>query len=290
MRILVLGASGMLGHKLLQRLSADFDAAGTIQSDEPETVLKKALAGRKLYHGVQADRLELIAAAVDDWRATVVLNCIGVVKQSQAASDPIPSIAINALLPHQLAKLAAERNAKLIHFSTDCVFSGNRGSYTEDDAPDPLDLYGRTKHLGEVSSHGALTLRTSIIGQELRGHLGLIDWFLGQAGGPVNGYANVRYTGLTTIALADLIAQIIQSHPQLEGLWHVSSETISKFDLLRIVNRVYGLGSQLTRDETFICDRSLDSSRFRARTGWKPASWEDMIVAMHEEARNYAGV
>ncbi len=288
MRVIVLGASGMLGHKLLQCLRVSFDAAGTIRADGPDSILKNALSGTKLYCNVEAGRLQTIADAIDDWRARVVLNCIGVIKQTKAATDPISSIAVNALLPHQLAQLMAARKGRLIHFSTDCVFSGDRGNYTEDDPPDPMDLYGRTKLLGEVHAPGALTLRASIIGHELRGHLGLIDWFLKQRGGHADGFANARFTGLTTLALAKVIARVLQFHPELEGLWHVSSESISKFDLLQIINRVYKLGIQLAKDETFVCDRSLNSSRFRTCTGWKPSSWEDMIVAMHREAGNYA--
>jgi dTDP-4-dehydrorhamnose reductase len=179
------------------------------------------------------------------------------------------------------------RDAKLIHFSTDCVFSGGRGNYTEDDHPDPTDLYGRTKLLGEVSAPDSLTLRTSIIGQELRGHHGLIDWFLGQRGRHPKGFAHARFSGLTTLDFAELVGYIIRAQPDLHGLWHVSSDPISKFDLLRIVNRIYRLEIDLARDETFVCDRSLDSARFRERTGWQPPSWEDMITRMHAEAGSY---
>ena len=218
----------------------------------------------------------------------MVLNCIGIIKQTKAANDPLPAIAINSLFPHQLARLTSMRGARLFHFSTDCVFSGRRGNYVEDDLPDPVDLYGRSKLLGEVDAPGALTLRMSMVGRELRGHLGLIDWFLSQRGRRVSGYARALYSGLTTIATADLVARLIRAHPQLEGVWQVSGEPISKFDLLAIVNRVYALGIEIVRDETFVCDRRLDSSRFRNATGWRPASWEDMIADMHSEEAAYA--
>ena len=210
-----------------------------------------------------------------------MLNCIGIIKQSKAASDPLPSIAINSLLPHQLAQMAAARGARLIHFSTDCVFSGRRGNYVEDDEPDPVDLYGRSKLLGEVTAPNGLTLRTSIVGRELREHLGLIDWFLSQRGGRINGYARALYSGLTTLAAADLVAWLIRAHPALQGLWQVSGEPISKFDLLQIVKRVYGLDIEIAPDRHFVCDRRLDSTRFRKHTGWRPPSWDHMIAAMH---------
>lgn len=287
MRAIVLGVTGMLGHKLLQRLRAEHEIAGTIRESAADANLLRILSGTKLYPEVHADDLWSIERAIDDWGAQVVLNCMGIVKQVKAASDPITSIAINSLLPHQLAQLTASRGAKLIHFSTDCVFSGRRGNYTEDDVPDPVDLYGRSKLLGEVAGHGALTLRTSIVGRELRGHFGLIDWFLSQRGPRIKGYVRALYSGLTTIAAADLVARLVRDHPDVEGLWHVSADPISKFDLLQIVKRVYGLDIDIAPDEDFICDRRLDSTRFRERTGWHPPSWEDMIANMHLEETTY---
>jgi dTDP-4-dehydrorhamnose reductase len=287
MRVIVLGAAGMLGHKLLQRLRTDHEAAGTIRDIAPDAALARALPGVKLYPNVDVGNLASIERALDDWRAQVVLNGIGIIKQSKAASEPLPSIAINSLLPHQLAQMAAVRGASLIHFSTDCVFSGRRGNYVEDDEPDPVDLYGRSKLLGEVTAPNALTLRTSIIGRELRGHLGLIDWFLSQRGGRVNGYVRALYSGLTTLATADLVAWLIRAHPGLQGVWHVSGEPISKFDLLQIVKRVYGLDIEIAADPNFVCDRRLDSSRFRKHTGWRPSSWDKMIAAMHRDEGTY---
>ena len=289
MRVIVLGAAGMLGHKLLQRLRTDYEAAGTIRDAAPDVGLPRALPGVKLYPGVDATDLASLERAVDDWNAQVLVNCIGIIKQSKAASDPLPSIAINSLLPHQLAQIAAARGARLVHFSTDCVFSGRRGNYVEGDEPDPVDLYGRSKLLGEVAAPNALTLRTSIVGRELRGHLGLIDWFLSQRGGRINGYVRALYSGLTTLAAADLVAWLIRAHPALQGLWQVSGEPISKFDLLQIVKRVYKLDIEIAPDQHFVCDRRLDSTRFRNHTGWRPPSWEDMIVAMHRDEASYAG-
>jgi dTDP-4-dehydrorhamnose reductase len=287
-RVIVLGAAGMLGHKLLQRLQADYEVAGTIRESEPDAILRRALSGIELFPSVQANDLSSIERAIDGWKADVVVNCIGIIKQTKAASDPLTSIAINSLFPHQLAHLTAARGVRLLHFSTDCVFSGRRGNYIEDDIPDPVDLYGRSKLLGEVTAPNTLTLRTSIVGRELRGHLGLIDWFLSQRGGRVKGFVRALYSGLTTTAMADLVARLTHAHTKLEGLWQVSGQPITKFDLLQIVNRVYKLGIDIVPDESFVCDRRLDSTRFHKYTGWQSPSWEDMINDMHLDETMYA--
>lgn len=288
MRVLVLGASGMLGHKLVQRFRRDYETAGTIRDAAPDAALLGALgAGLPLYCGVSGEDLATIARAVGDFRPDVIVNAVGIIKQLKDAKAAIPSIRINSLLPHELAALAGRHEARLVHFSTDCVFSGKDGNYIEEDAADARDLYGRSKLLGEVDGGGALTIRSSIVGRELRGHLSLIDWFLSQRGGRIKGYRRALYSGLTTNAMADLVAWLLAEHADLSGLWHVSSEPISKYDLLGIVNDVYGLGIAIEPDDSFFCDRRLDSSRFRQRTGWQPPSWADMIRDMHGDPTAY---
>jgi dTDP-4-dehydrorhamnose reductase len=288
MRVIVLGASGMLGHKLLQRLRADHEVAGTVRDSAFNLRLGEVLRGIKLYTAVDAVELSSLERAIDDWKPQVVLNSIGIINKGKAASDPVASIGMNALLPHQLAQIVAERGAKLVHFSTDCVFSGRRGNYVEDDEPDPVDLYGRTKLLGEVTVPNALTLRTSFVGRELRGHLGLMDWFMSQRGGRIKGYVRALYSGLTTLTMANLIAWLIRAHPDLQGIWHVSAEPISKYELLQLIKRVYRLDVEIARDPSFACDRRLDSTSFRNQTGWRPPSWEEMIAAMHRDEDTYA--
>ncbi len=271
----------MLGHKLLQRLSPVFDTVGTVRGDVQSRA--KALEGYQLRGDVSAMDLRSVARVVDDVRPDVVVNCIGIIKQLEEAKHAAPVIAINALFPHQVAEVCGERDVRLIHFSTDCVFSGKHGPSREEDTPDAYDLYGRSKLLGEVDRPHALTIRTSIIGRELARQTGLLEWMISQRGRRIKGYANALYTGFTTGALADLVIRVIRDFADLSGVWHVSSEAISKYDLLGIVNRVYQLGVEIDRDEDFHCDRRLDSSRFRAATGFAPAAWERMIADMHAE-------
>ena len=278
-KILILGISGMLGHTLFQYFlqNSAFTTYGTLRNNQP-IPSKNALIESSIYPNIDANSLDKIENLITTLKPDIVINCIGIIKQLPSAKDPIPSITINALFPHQLAKLCQKHNAKLIHISTDCVFSGLKGNYTEQDNPDPVDLYGRTKLLGEVTYNNCLTLRTSIIGRELNSQNSLLEWFLSQQGKTVKGYDRAIYTGLTTPVLAQIIEKIILEHPTLTGLWHVSSNPITKYQLLNIINQTFNLGITIEKDETFICDRSLNSELFRHYTGFVPPTWETMIT------------
>ena len=283
MKVLVLGSTGMLGHKLLQRLSVGHDVWGTVRGAADQAPPIPGIDRERLIGGVSASALSSVAQAIEQIRPDAVLNCIGIVKQIDAAKDAIISITINALLPHQIGELCAQQGARLIHFGTDCVFSGRSGPYQESDEPDATDLYGRSKLLGEVERPGCLTIRTSIVGRELRRGTGLLEWFFSQQGKAVCGYRQALYTGLTTQAMADVVGMILECHPGLWGVWQVSADAIDKCSLLELVNRVYGLGIRIEPDESFHCDRRLDSSRFRQATGWEPPGWESMISAMQAD-------
>jgi dTDP-4-dehydrorhamnose reductase len=212
-------------------------------------------------------------------RPNVVLNCVGVVKQLGAAKDPLVALPLNALLPHRLARVAALTGTRLVHISTDCVFRGTIGNYTEAMTPDAEDLYGRSKLLGEVDNPNAITLRTSIIGRELGTRNGLVEWFLA-ADGPVRGFVRAIFSGLSTDELVRVIVRHVLPHPELSGVWHVSAAPISKLDLLLLVREAYGRKTEIEPDAALVLDRSLDSSRFRAATGYVPPSWPTLIQSM----------
>lgn len=286
-RGLVLGASGMLGHKLMQTLGARFFVVGAIRAPGSEAQIPAVLCGMRLSYGVDVRRIETVIRAIEDVRPTVVVNSVGVVKQLRAAHDPVLSITVNSLFPHQLAEYCRNAGCRLIHFSTDCVFSGRKGKYTEDDLPDPVDLYGRSKLLGDVAAPGCLTLRTSIIGRELRNRQSLVEWFIRQRGGEVHGYQRAIYSGLTTQVMARVVGDLIEFHPDLEGLWHVSADPIDKFSLLHLLNVHLKLGVHIKPQTTFCSDRSLDSTRFREAVGFRPPSWAEMIEQLAQEAGLY---
>jgi dTDP-4-dehydrorhamnose reductase len=273
----------MLGHKLVQRLQGRFDVVATVRSEKNLLVLQEHSGNAQLISGVIAEDIETVKRVCREVRPALIVNCIGIVKQLKDAKKPLPSITVNALFPHQLAGFASQAGMRLVHFSTDCVFSGATGNYVEDDLADAEDLYGRTKFLGEVGESHCVTIRSSIIGHELRSHASLIDWLVSQRGKRVSGFARAQYSGLSTLAMADVVTQIACDWPDLSGVWQVSSDPISKFDLLTLVNRVYDLGIEIDRDKEFACDRRLDSSRFRHQTGWRPPSWEQMVIDMHAD-------
>lgn len=288
MRLLLLGAAGMLGHKLLQVLSARLSIIGTVRGNVAEYRYHPVLSPDILKGHIDASDISTVEKVIEECEPDVVINCIGIVKQLPAAHDPLQSIAINALFPHQLAHICQQRGIRLIHISTDCVFSGQKGYYHEDDFADADDLYGRTKYLGEVDYENALTLRTSIIGRELGTSHGLIEWFLGQDGGTVSGYTNAIFSGLTTNALSDVIATIITDYPEMRGVWHVASEPISKYDLLKLVKTVYNLSIEIQPDNSVVIDRSLNGSRLRENTNIIIPSWQTMIEQMHQDPTPYA--
>jgi dTDP-4-dehydrorhamnose reductase len=282
-KILLMGASGMLGHRLLQRLSPLHETWGTVRS-ATDLPMIPGVEREQLLPGVAAEDSSALALAVERVAPDVIINCVGIVKQRAAAKDALQSIEINALLPHRLARLAEDSGARLVHFSTDCVFSGRQGPYSESDNPDPTDLYGRSKLLGEVDYPACLTIRTSIVGRSLREGTGLFDWLFAQRGGQVRGWRHALYTGLTTDAMADVVAMLLKLRPMLSGVWQVSAEPIDKCSLIQLVNEVHDLGITIEADDSVHCDRRLDSTRFRRATGWEPPSWRSMIETMHAGA------
>jgi dTDP-4-dehydrorhamnose reductase len=286
-KILLLGATGMLGHKLMQVLSKKFHVSGTVRGDTRTYAATPVFSGITLLGNTRADEIATIQEAINIAAPDVVINCIGIVKQLPAAQNRLASISINALFPHQMAKICRNRNIRFIHVSTDCVFSGKRGCYTEDDLSDADDLYGKTKFLGEVDYPGCLTLRTSIIGRELESSHGLIEWFLSQEGKTVYGYKKAIFSGLTTNAFSGIIGRIISDCPELRGVVQVASIPISKFDLLTLVKKTYGMNIDIRPDEMVINNRSLNADKFRKETNIKIPSWEYMIDEMYRDPTQY---
>ena len=268
MRILILGITGMLGHVLWHDLQKNHDVYGTIRGNN--------LDEGRIIKCVDAFTGNGIDLAFKEAKPEIVINCIGVIKQLKEAHDPILSITVNSLFPHILARKCQETGCRLIHISTDCVFSGKKGNYSENDIPDPVDIYGRSKLLGEVDHDNVLTLRTSLIGRELRGKYSLLEWFLAQKG-TVKGYKRAIFSGFTTYAFTDILKELIDKYPQLNGVYHVASESINKYKLLVRLKDVFQKNIDIIPDENLIIDRSLDSSKFQCDTSIKIPSWNEML-------------
>lgn len=280
--VLVLGATGMLGNAMVRVLSEDVGLAVVAAA-------RSADAGRRfmpnlrarLVGGLDAESPDLLAALIAEVRPDVVVNCVGLIKQLAAGQDVLAALPINSLLPHRLETLCTLAGARLIHASTDCVFTGERGGYREADRPDAADVYGLSKYLGEVTGPNAITLRTSIIGHEFGSRNGLVEWFLGESG-PVKGFAKAIFSGFPTVELARIVRDQVLPRPELHGLYHVSAEPITKLDLLRLVAEAYGKQIEIVPDEALVIDRSLNSDRFRKTVGYTPPAWPELVAAMRD--------
>jgi dTDP-4-dehydrorhamnose reductase len=243
---------GMAGHMILRYLSglAEYEVVGLARTQD----------ARFVDHQVDVENLGQLTHVLKAVRPTVVVNCVGVVNTA-VDDDPARAIFLNSYLPHWLAQMGDELGFRLIHLSTDCVFSGATGGYTEASEPDGTTLYARTKALGEVASPPHLTFRTSIVGPELRQNgSGLLEWFLRQTG-PVAGYASVLWTGVTTLELAKAVHAAIEEN--LSGLYHlVPDAPISKSDLLGEIARAFDIrGIQVVPQESPRCQRTLVCTR-----------------------------
>lgn len=282
MRVLIFGGDGMLGHQLLKHFRTTHEVRVTLHRPLQDYAQFPLFNAANSAAGVDVRDFDSVTRTMLSFRPEAVINATGVVKQRTESAHSIPSIEINALFPQRLAALCREHGIRLVHMSTDCVFSGRRGGYVETDIPDAEDRYGRSKLLGEVSEEPCITLRTSIIGRELSRKTGLLEWFLAQRGRTVKGYRRAIFSGFTTSEMARIINRVLTGPGPGHGMFQVSSTAISKFDLLTRIRDRLGLDIRIEPDDTFCCDRSLDSSRFRAAFAYQPPSWETMIDELVE--------
>jgi dTDP-4-dehydrorhamnose reductase len=280
MKILILGGSGMLGHRLWINLQKDHDVWVTIRENNVTFFHSNLLPNDKIRTDVDARNFEQVSRAIASIQPDLVINCIGLIKQyGHIANDPLLAISLNSLFPHKLSLICKVAKIRLIHISTDCIFSGTKGNYVEDDFADSNDTYGRTKYLGEVKYDHCITLRTSIIGRELKNNLGLVEWFLSQ-NNSAKGYTKAIFSGVTTDELSKIINNFVIPNQDLSGIYHVSSQPIEKYNLLLMLKKEFKKDIDIIPFDDFIIDRSLDSTKFRKATGYNPPTWENMIHQM----------
>ncbi|MBP7475338.1 MAG: SDR family oxidoreductase [Pyrinomonadaceae bacterium] len=285
MRVLILGGNGMLGHKLVQILGSEFETFSTIRRELPAVERFGIFDRERTITNVDVTSERQVVDVIDKVRPDVVINCVGIIKQ--ITSTPETMVQINTVLPRKLAELSAKYHFRLILISTDCVFAGSKGNYSEADVPDADDIYGKTKLRGEVVAPNCLTIRTSMFGRELDSSHSLIEWFLSMRNQTISGFTRAIYSGFSTIVLSEIISSLIKDRADLSGLYHISSDPISKFELLELVNDAFEANVTIKPDDSLIIDRSLDSTKFRSETGFVPPTWPEMIKLMAADTTPY---
>jgi len=287
MRILICGASGMIGHKIWQALVGQRDDLFGTLHGRRDVFERYRLFNDRVIEDFEASDFQGVSKLLDRVRPALIINCIGITKRKPEANDVEKMFMVNARFPHHLALWAARNQARVIHFSTDCVFDGADGDYTERSVMTAPDLYGQTKYFGELDYDHCLTIRTSMIGRELTGHTELLEWFLGQRGKRITGYKNAWYSGLTTLTMSALLPRLIFDHRQLCGKYQIAGPVITKYDLLCQLRDAFALQVEIVPDETFRCDRTLRSNKFREATGISIPSWREMLSELAEDRELY---
>lgn len=284
-RILIFGVTGMLGHVLFKEMSKNpgFEVFATTRRKSGLKTFFTDSEYERIRDNVDADNFDTIIRAMASVQPDIVINCIGIIKQLPIAKDPLTSITVNAQLPHRLSMISRTAKARLIHISTDCVFNGTKGQYKETDPSDAVDLYGRTKYLGEVDYPHCVTLRTSIIGHELKTEFSLVDWFLSQDT-KVKGFSKAYYSGFPTLEIENIITNYIIPNEEVSGVYNISSSQITKYELLKIIKKVYGKTTNIEEYDGFEIDRTLNSDEFRNITSYSPPSWEKLVESMYQHA------
>lgn len=283
MKILILGVTGMLGNAMFRtflKSNLHHQVFGTARSESALRLFEQEIS-QHIITGVDVENHDLLIQTFAKVQPQIVINCVGLVKQLAQANNPLLAVPLNTLLPHKIADICSLIGARLIHISTDCVFSGAKGNYLESDLPDAKDLYGRSKLLGEVDYPHAITLRTSIIGHELSDNKSLIGWFLCQEH-QVKGFTRAIFSGIPTVELARVVQDFVLPNPHLHGIYHVAAKPIDKYSLLKLVAQVYGKNIEIQPDDSFVIDRSLNAQKFYEMTGYIAPEWPDLIKQMYD--------
>ena len=272
----------MLGHTLIKYLISknNLDVEFSVRNKSRQKLCKE-IFNKEAKYFVDANEPSSILKAIEIYKPNFCINCLGIIKQKEDAKNYIKSIQINSLIPHLISDYCKRYDSQLIHISTDCIFSGKKGNYLDSDTPDPIDLYGRSKLLGEVSNSNAITIRTSIIGPEISSANGLFEWFRNKEG-IIYGYQNAWFSGFTTIELSRIIYKFIIQGKIKNDIYNLSSYAINKYELLKLINKVYVLNKKIIADNSVVIDRTLNCDKFSRETGFIQDKWENMIIGMRD--------
>ena len=285
MKILILGGDGMIGHKMTQVLSSQNHEIVISVREKRDLTLKSVSSKSKVFFNdfLKDNILDFLVKVNPD----VIINAIGITIRRGSTKNISDTIYLNSLFPHQISGWALAFKKRLIHFSTDCVFSGDEGSYQEDTTPDALDYYGKTKGLGEINSKSSLTIRSSMIGPELYNKTELFEWIINNKEKEINGFSRVMYSGVTTVYMARLLADLIDNHKNLSGIYNVASKPISKFELLHLINDNFDLGLIINCDKTVISNKTLNASKIEKEIGLQSPSWDELIFELKKDYMNF---
>jgi len=282
MRILILGADGMIGHKIAQSLE-DFELILASR----KSISSKSIGvinGKMVLHNLITDSLDLL---LDSTTPDIIINCAGITTRRGVEDNIVNTGLVNSDLPHKLDSWANLNSKKLIHFSTDCVFSGNKGNYLDNDFADAEDIYGKSKALGEVNSPNTLTIRCSMIGRELYNFTELFEWLIKNKNKKIEGYSKVLYSGITTVRMGKILNQILKKNLNLSGIYNISSTPISKFDLLVKLSNAFNLNVEVKQNINNKSNKVLISEKFTEITGIYPPNWDDLIPEFKEDCEKY---
>lgn len=287
--IVILGASGLIGHKLFEILGQRFDNVIAVLHGSKDRFSACGLfEGGNVVDNIDVRDFDAVTSMLEAKGADVILNCAGITKRRPEVNIPLIAITVNSLFPHRLADWAGERGKRVIHFSTDCVFDGADGPYTEESPTTGKDAYGKTKALGEIDYPHSLTLRSSFIGRELSVHSELLDWFLAQRGQIIKGFTNAMYSGVSTQVLSRIVGDIIEKHPGLGGLYQLSvAEAISKYDLLCLARDAFGVDVEIIPDGDFVSKPILDSTKLRGEIPLDIPTWPEMMARLAADTKLY---
>lgn len=278
MRVLVLGASGLIGHTLVRELSRYYEVYGTLhfsKSHYDNIFFRK----HSFIFDIDIMNFDIVKGIIYALKPDYIINCVGITKRKIDKQNIEDATFVNACFPHKLVRFAQLNENRVIHFSTDCVFDGKKGNYLEEDLTTAEDIYGRTKALGEIINYNnCLTIRSSFIGQELYSKTELLDWFLSQDGNSIKGFKNTLYSGVSTIFMTKVVRKVIDSFPEISGLYNLApSIPISKYDLLNLAKDIFDVHVKIIPDYSIIHKPTLDGSKFKEITGIVIPDWREML-------------
>ena len=279
MKIFITGIDGMIGHKIAQSLSKEHTIIGSSRKNIKSEDLGINDCELITHDFLKDDILEIL----DKINPEIIVNCAGITIRRGINDNYDNTILLNSNLPHIIDDWTERNQSKLIHFSSDCVFSGKKGNYLDESIPDATDLYGLSKSRGEVKSKNTLTIRCSIIGREIFNHTELFEWIYSMRGKQIKGYNNVLYSGVTSIWMGRVLKKILKYHTELSGIYNISSEPITKYSLLNLINEHFKLGIEISRDNKIKSNKVLISKKFTEITDINPPNWDDLMTELKED-------